>query len=401
MYIKKTDLKSNEVLLLSSIWVSNIGEWIYFIALNLIVLQLTGSAIAVSVLYVLPYIATIITNSWAGSYIDRCNQKQLMIILDIARAIFIFLMAQFSSVIVIYLFSFIIQMMNSIFQTTSFACTTHIVVAEKQQRFNALKSFVQSSGFVIGPSVAGLLFLIGSPSKAMYVNGIALVLSAFLLSFVQYAFKSNLVKVKINSETIKEDWSAVYKFAKNNRFTIFVYGFVSTTVVLMVALDSLEAAFSTQTLGLTEERYGLLVSIAGLGVIFGSIINAKMSYKWLDTSLIQYGSIFTAIGYVIYAFATDFSFAAIGFFVLTFTQAFVNVGFLTFRQKQIPKSMLGRVVSVCSFFEAFVGVICIVIVGILTISYSLRILVVGISIIYVLSSFGYLIVCKIVKVKVV
>jgi len=39
------------VILLFSIGVSSVGSWIYFIALNLIVLNLTGSAIAVSGLY--------------------------------------------------------------------------------------------------------------------------------------------------------------------------------------------------------------------------------------------------------------------------------------------------------------------------------------------------------------
>lgn len=40
-------------ILLFGIGVSNLGEWIYFIAFNLIILDMTGSAFAVSMLYVI------------------------------------------------------------------------------------------------------------------------------------------------------------------------------------------------------------------------------------------------------------------------------------------------------------------------------------------------------------
>lgn len=77
--------RKNGALLLSSIAISNLGEWVYFIALNLIVIELTHSPFAVSILYVLSPIANIIMSFWAGSWIDRLNQKRLMIFLDIFR----------------------------------------------------------------------------------------------------------------------------------------------------------------------------------------------------------------------------------------------------------------------------------------------------------------------------
>ncbi len=48
-------------ILLSSIGISSIGEWVYFIALNLIVLDMMG-VIAVSGLYILRASSTLFTN---------------------------------------------------------------------------------------------------------------------------------------------------------------------------------------------------------------------------------------------------------------------------------------------------------------------------------------------------
>ena len=75
------------LLLLGGIGISNIGGWVYLIALNLIILNETGSPLAIALLYILGPIATICSNSWAGSLIDRINTRKFMIGLDISRAL--------------------------------------------------------------------------------------------------------------------------------------------------------------------------------------------------------------------------------------------------------------------------------------------------------------------------
>jgi hypothetical protein len=54
-------------LLLSGIGISYLGSWIYLIALNIAILNLTGSAAAVAGLYIIRPIAVLITNTWSGS----------------------------------------------------------------------------------------------------------------------------------------------------------------------------------------------------------------------------------------------------------------------------------------------------------------------------------------------
>ena len=66
------------LLLLAGIGISNVGGWIYLIALNLIVLDEWGSPLAVVILYVLKPVAALLTNGWAGSLIDRVNKRNLM-----------------------------------------------------------------------------------------------------------------------------------------------------------------------------------------------------------------------------------------------------------------------------------------------------------------------------------
>lgn len=332
-------------LLLLGVGVSNIGAWVYFIALNLIVLERTGSAFAVSVLYILLPISALLTSLWSGSVVDRINQRRLLVMLDVSRAGLVFSLTLIDSLYVLYALVFILNIGNTLFETSSLIYMTKLVPETSRQRFNALKNFIQSAGFILGPSIAGFLFLIGSPETAIILNAGALLCSAVLLSVLPDVRQAATPATSFSLQVILADWKETLQFARTRRYITLVYAFYALMIVLMSGLDSLEASFATIVLQLDESTYGFLVSIAGIGIICGSAINATFTHRLSLRFLIQFGALMTPIGYVIFATATSFLTAAIGFFLLTFALAFANTGFMTFAQTHIPVETMGRFLS--------------------------------------------------------
>ncbi|KNH35672.1 MFS transporter [Exiguobacterium acetylicum] len=331
-------------LLLLGVGVSNIGAWVYFIALNLIVLERTGSAFAVSVLYILLPISALLTSLWSGSVVDRINQRRLLVMLDVARAALVFSLTLIDSLYILYALVFILNIGNTLFETSSLIYMTKLVPETSRQRFNALKNFIQSAGFILGPSIAGFLFLIGSPETAIVLNAGALLCSAALLSVLPDVHQATTA-VTFSLRVIIADWKETLQFARTRRYITLVYAFYALMIVLMSGLDSLEASFATIVLLLDESTYGFLVSIAGIGIICGSAVNATFTHRLSLRFLIQFGALMTPIGYVIFATATSFLTATIGFFLLTFALAFANTGFMTFAQTHIPVETMGRFLS--------------------------------------------------------
>lgn len=376
----------NPLLLLLGIGVSNLGAWIYLIALNLIVLDMTGSPLAVSILYILIPIATLCTNFWSGSFIDRLNKRSLMISLDLVRALFIFLLPFMDSLILIYICVFIINIASSVFGPTSMVYMTKLIPKTNRQRFNALRNFINSSGFILGPSIAGILFIIGSPSLAIQLNSLALCMSAmiiFLLPNLDLR-EETVTPEKVSIKIIKNDWKEILKFSKSNRYIALVYVLFSIITVFMTGLDSLEAAFATRVLSLSESAYGFLVSVAGIGIIMGSLINALFADRFKTNILIGFGAIFTPVGYLIFAFSQNFTGASVGFFILTFALSFANIGFLTFYQNNVPVNIMGRFSSVLGMLEAILIVVFTAAVGIFA-------ELLGIQLVYIIGSFAFLV----------
>ncbi|WP_318614960.1 MFS transporter [Sporosarcina sp. YIM B06819] len=354
-------------ILLFGIGVSNVGAWIYLIALNLIILEMTSSPLAVAALYILKPLAALCTNFWSGSMIDRLNKRNLMVILDLFRALFIVSLPFLSSLWSIYAIVFLINIASSMFEPTSMTYITKLIPVEDRKRFNALRSLIDSGGFLIGPAIAGLLFIIGTPNFAIYMNAIALFLSGLVTMLMPNLEKHSCAHTsdeKLSFDVVKKDWMIVLNFSRRYAYIMFVYFLFGCVMVMTSAIDSLEAAFAKEVLSLSDSDYGFLVSIAGVGIVIGSIVNAMIANKSSTSLLIGLGSLFVSAGYIVYAFSNIFLMAAIGFFILSFSLAFANTGFHTFYQNNIPVHMMGRVGSIYGLIEAVLVIITTIIVGI-------------------------------------
>ncbi|MGE6629161.1 MFS transporter [Bacillus sp. NPDC077027] len=350
-------------ILLGAIGIANIGEWIFIIALHLLILQETGSILAVTAIYMLRPVATLVTNSWSGSLIDRLNQRNVMAGLDVCRAVLIagLPFALFSGqMLIVYPMVFVIHMAHAMFHPASMVYITGLIPINKRKRFNAIRALLNSGGFLLGPAVAGLLFLIGTPVFSIYVNAVCLFVSSLLtmcLPILPRATGGDDRQKRFSLSVLKEDAQLVLRFSLSSRQVMAVYLlFGAAITVLPTAIDSLETAFAKEVLMLTDTEYGLLVSIAGAGIIVGACVNSVIVEKLPVSIMIGLGSLFVAFGYLIYAFSHTFMVAAIGFFVLAFFLAFANTGFMTFYQTYIPVEVMGRVASFYALCEAILTI---------------------------------------------
>ncbi|MCC3686093.1 MFS transporter [Bacillus cereus] len=367
------------LLLLSGVGIANLGAWIYLIALNVLVYNMGGSALAVATLYVIKPLATLFTNAWSGSMIDRLNKRKLMIHLDIYRALFIAILPLLPSLWIVYVFVFFISMASAIYEPTAMTYMTKLIPVEQRQRFNSLRSLIGSGAFLIGPAIAGVLLIASTPEFAIYMNAIAFFLSGFITLLLPNLDKkedSDTTSNTLSLTVLKKDWNTVINFSRKHVYVVCVYFLFQSMFVLATATDSLELSFAKEVLLLTDSEYSFLVSIAGAGFILGAITNTILSKKLAPSFLIGIGSLFIAIGYLIYAFSNVFLIAAIGFFILSFSMAYANTGFYTFYQNNVPVHIMGRIGSIYGLVIALVTIFITILSGVATQFISIQLVVI-------------------------
>ncbi|MEK5349003.1 MULTISPECIES: MFS transporter [Bacillus] len=333
------------LLLLSGVGIANLGAWIYLIALNVLVYNMGGSALAVATLYVIKPLATLFTNAWSGSMIDRLNKRKLMIHLDIYRALSIAILPLLPSLWIVYVFVFFISMASAIYEPTAMTYMTKLIPVEQRQRFNALRSLIGSGAFLIGPAIAGVLLIASTPEIAIYRNAIAFLLSGFITLLLPNLDKkeaSDTTSNTLSLTVLKKDWNTVINFSRKHVYVVCVYFLFQSMFVLATA----------------------------------TITNTILSKKLAPSLLIGIGSLFIAIGYLIYAFSNVFLIAAIGFFILSFSMAYANTGFYTFYQNNIPVHMMGRIGSIYGLVIAIVTIFITILSGVATQFISIQLVVI-------------------------
>ena len=329
----------NALLYIVGIGISNLGNWIYLVAINLLVLHMTGSPAAVAGLFIIRPLATLLTNSWAGSIIDRANKRRLMMTTDVIRGALIALIPFMSSVWGIYGIMFLINVAGSFFGPTSMTYVTKLIPAEERKRFNAWSSFTTSGAVLLGPAISGLLIAYTDIRVSIVINAVSFLICALVIYFLPDVDGEEAAGSKREVMTMRmlmRDWAAVIDFGKAAKYFMLVYVLFQSATLLGFALDSQEATFIKRVLLLGDEDYGLLVSVAGAGYLAGSMA-ASLSVKRLSLRMfIGAGMLLSSIGYMIFYAASGLMTAVIGFIVFGFFSSYANAGYTTFSKTRCP-----------------------------------------------------------------
>lgn len=376
-------------LLLGSIGISRIGDFIYLIAINILILSMTGSPAAVAGLWIIAPIASILTKFWSGSIVDRYDQRQLMILTDVIRAVLVALLPILSELWMIYGCLMLVSMASSIFHPASQAYIVRLIPEEERKQFNAFQGLTSSGAFLIGPAIMGVMLMYTTPDIAIYLNAASFLISAVILFFLP---KLDVEKMdssgsrRLTIRMVVNDWAEVLRFSRIAFYVMFIYSFYHLILLIGMALDSQEVVFIIQILDLSELEYGLIISLTGAGSVAGAFVNSLL-VKWLPLRhMMGGGMLLVSLGYLIFSVSDSFTVATLGFVLLGFFSSFSNTGMITFYQNNVPAELMGRITSVFGILISLLQIIAIIVFGVVAELFSLRLLYLSISVMLIVLS---------------
>ncbi|NEU63133.1 MFS transporter [Paenibacillus sp. ALJ109b] len=378
-------------LLLSGVGISNLGDFIYIVAINLMVLNMTQSPAAVAGLWIISPIASVCTKFWSGSLIDRYDQRQLMIGADMLRALLVAALPLMSSLWMMYAVMFLISMSSSIFVPSSQVYITRLVPAERRKRFNSLQALISSGAFITGPAVAGVMLIYLSPAAAIYANAVSFAASALILMFLPKLGigEQNIgTGSRLTPQMIAQDWRAVLSFSRKSGYVVSIYALFQIILVVGMSLDAQEVVFIRQVMNLPESQYGALMSVTGIGYLAGSMLVWMFAKHLPIRHMMGGGVLLVALGYFLFARSFSFELAAVAFILLGLCSALANTGLITFYQNNIPVDLMGRMSSVLGLVLSLLQVASILIAGVVAEQLSLRMVYTVVSGVMLLAALG-------------
>ncbi len=244
-------------------FVSGIGDWLVVGLLIPLVTTLTGgSAFAVAGIMIVKILPALLLSSVVGVLVDRFDRRRVMITCDVVRAVLTLGLLFTSSLTVIYMIVFTMEVASLFFTPAKNALIPHLVEEEEIAVANGLSYTTQQASMLIGLTMSGAI-LAGFEAIMRRVLTSGWPLVDQLVGWLAPALLGPRAGVFVNSLSFVISATAVSLIAVHSK--------VKHDGRLTLSLLGKDAIESFRFLGQHKELRGLLLTI-GMAILGGGAI---------------------------------------------------------------------------------------------------------------------------------
>jgi MFS family permease len=265
--------------LLGGLAVSQIGDWLYNLALVTLVYSRTHSALWVGVTTAARVVPIVALGPLGGAVADRFDRRRLMAACDVIRLALMLVLALVATahlpIVLAPVIAAAATAAGSPFMACASATTPRLVPDADLPGANAARSAVGAIGIIAGPALGGVLLLLGSPALAFVVNAVTFGVSAVAVLAIPAgpAFRVDAATAERPASLLHDvaDGAAVLRahpealrLVGADLMCSLVYG-MQTVLLLLVARHA----------GLGLHGYGYLFAGIGAGALIGTSVAGR------------------------------------------------------------------------------------------------------------------------------
>jgi MFS family permease len=265
--------------LLAGLAVSQVGDWLYNLALVTLVYQRTGSVMWAGVATAARVVPIVVLGPFGGVVTDRFGRRGVMIVSDLSRLVLMLGLALVAAAHLPVLIAPVIAALATAAGAPYLPCvsavTPKLVAAGDLPGANAARSAVTAIGVIVGPALGGVLLLIGPPAMAFVVNaatfGAAVAFTvairdkrAFQVARTGAGVSAGLASEIADGAAALRAHPAAVRLIGADLICSLVYG-MQTVLLILVARQA----------GLGLHGYGYLFAAVGAGGLLGTSVAGR------------------------------------------------------------------------------------------------------------------------------
>lgn len=366
------------VRLLLGEFVSGIGDWLYIVAIFVVIYRESGDARLVGVfggIRLLPYV---ILSVPAGFVADRFDRRMVLLVSDLYRGSLMVLMAILvatgGSTLLIAVLAILAASGSSFFYPAMGAYLPALAKDERQLGpANSAWASIQNISYIVGPAIGGLVLAFGSVFLAFILNALTFVFIAVILwSLPQSRAHAPSSAEQPAGDPSDADSSGHITLADDGTAPVagaspapspplrvrplaglavvqLMAGFLGggfQVITVILAIDVLKAG---------EEANGYLNAAIGIGGLLGAIgAGGLVLRRGLGLPLLV-GAVVTGLGTVALGAASSLPFALVTIGVAAAGALIIDVVATTIFQRLVPDELRGRGVGILMAVTTLTG----------------------------------------------
>ncbi|MDQ3548644.1 MAG: MFS transporter [Chloroflexota bacterium] len=325
--------------------ISNFGDTLHYIALVILVFQLTGQGVAVAALVAAEVVPVLLLGPVAGVVIDRFDRKHVLIASDLVRALLVLSLIWPQSVWHVYIVAAGLAAGNTFFNPTVQAVIPVLTTEEQRLAANSVSWSTGRLVQIVAAAVAGGLIAFVGLDIAFVVNAATFAVSAlFIARLVIPPHAGQLgANTKRGLGDYFSDARAGLRFAARDRFVSRLLLVQSLASFAVGATGAMLIVLSERHLGLSPAGFGWLIGAIGVGALLGPLIPNTFATDYRDARWLFVPYVIRGIGDILIAIFVPLPIAVLILFVYGLNTSTGMVVFSSTIQGVVPDAVRGRV----------------------------------------------------------
>ena len=331
--------------------VSMLGDQFHFVALAWLVLQLTGSGLALGTVLMTAAVPRAVFMLVGGAYSDRMSPRSLMLVSNVIRgvivgAIAVLVLTGSAQLWHLYVLAAIFGLVDAFFYPALTTIVPMIVPGKLLPPANAAISGSTQVMGLVGPAAAGVLIALLETGPAFVIDAASFGVAALAVFLVRGGRRA------APSGDRSERGPGVLSSIGEGIRAAWADPAVRGALVLITAFNlAFSGPISVGIPWLAEERFGgsaafgLLFSAWGGGALAGALIGGSIErLPRFGTTLLGIACVL-GIGMALIGLAPSLAIAVAIIGVMGVLVGITNVQYLSWLQRRVPEALRGRVLS--------------------------------------------------------
>lgn len=344
----------NQTYLLFAFTISTAGDWLYRLALPLLVLQLTGSAVGAASAYALEYLPYLFFSLVGGVAADRVNRLRLLIGTDLGSAVTVAALAGviasgLAQVWLIFLVAFALSSLRPVYHPAFQGLLPSIVSANGLAAVNARVQAIDSVFVFAGPVLGiGVVAALGT-TTALWLDAGSFLLSALALAGIRptASTPSSAGSEKPAARPrVRDDLIEAVQYVRSDRVILTGSLVMTGSAAGLMMVEANLIFYVVRLLALPVAFVGVVLGANGLGALLGAFAAPRLLGRYPPGRLIV-TALSAAAGFTgVLALTANVAAIATAWAGVGACVTVIVVAWFTLRQRTVPERLLGRVVAI-------------------------------------------------------
>ncbi len=280
--------------------ISMMGDWVLFISLPIYIYQLTGSALAMSGMFVAQLIPSLALGSVAGVFVDRWNRKRTMIVANLLLATTLLplvLVTQPDRVWIVYLTGFAQSMISQFFDPAENALLPTLVDESHLLAANSLNALNNNLARLIGPAIGGVVIGRYGLSGVVILDAVSFVAAGALIALVAASGAvasmghTYLDEAARAWRRLAREWLAGLDLVRRQRAVAILIGLQAVTFLGEGVFGVVFVIWVRDVIDGGARELGWLMSAQAVGGLIGGLLIGRVSARTSTVRLLGVSSI--------------------------------------------------------------------------------------------------------------